>query len=99
MLHLVRERLVGGIHAGPHRIAAVRGRRNASQDRTEGRAVQERDIAMPCLGDIRMLLVAAQDYELGMSLVLQRLQKRMYLQRAKAAAEMLVLLARYLLIA
>src|SRR5262245_51370910 len=54
---------------------------------------------MPRLGDIWVLLVARQHDEFRMPEILQRLQKRMNLERTETTPEVLVLLAGDLLVA
>ncbi len=89
-LHAVRERLVGGVHAGPEGVATGVGDRHRVQHRTQGRAVLEGHVAVPGIRQEGPPLVALEDHDLRMPFVLARGDHRMDVEGTEAARKGLV---------
>src|SRR5471032_945862 len=98
--HRLRQGLVGAVHVGEQRVAATVGRYLGEiEDRAHRRLDVARHVGMPFLaGHVPRLLVGLDDQDLGM---LREHDGRvgMDMQRAEAAAEVLVLVDRHLLVA
>ena len=99
-LHLVRERLVGGVHAGEHGIAAALGHLGQVEDRAHRRRFVAADVGMPAVaGDMRWEFSSAWMTKIS-GMPLRRRGGRVNVQVAEAMRpNSLCCLERHLLIA
>jgi hypothetical protein len=96
--HRFRKRIVRRIHAGEERIATDRRHLFEVKDRTHRRLCIARNIGMPLFaGNVLRVLVRFDDDDFGMPLV-EPERRRMKVQSAEVASEILVLIGRQILI-
>src|SRR5580704_15157058 len=97
-LHAVRQRVIGEVLAGKHRIAANRRHLASIEHRAQGRSLEIADIGVPAAAEIARLVFLLTDFE-DLLVVGHTLDEFMDLQLAEAAAEGEVLVGGQVLVA